>query len=183
MQDDRFAADLSARPRTFVRRFLALVVVVITINLCWQFFRAWMPGMLREQYGYIARNRYSTLHRVYVATDVGCFTVGFLVKWLAGRGCSIHGARMTTFFACSLLTALSVLAAALPASGLLLATLLVVGFGSLGQFPVYYAFTQELSARRLGRVTGTLSFITWTSTALVQSRSVGGSTGPARIPR
>ena len=36
---------------SLVRRFLALAVVVIMINWCWQYFRAWMPGMLREQYG------------------------------------------------------------------------------------------------------------------------------------
>ena len=65
-------------------------------------------------------------------------------------------------------TALSVVAAGLPASALLLAMLLVIGFGSLGQFPIYYAFTQELSARRMGNVTGALSFLTWTVHALVQ---------------
>ena len=54
------------------------------------------------------------------------------------------------------------LAAFLPASWLFLAILLVIGFGSLGQFPMYYAFTQELSVSRMGRVTGTLSFLTWT---------------------
>ena len=32
----------------------------------------------------------------------------------------------------------------------LLAILLVIGFGSLGQFPMYYAFTQELSVSRMG---------------------------------
>ena len=167
-QDERLAEDLSAGRRTFVRRFLALVVVVIAINLCWQYFRAWMPGMLREQYGYSQREVQVFSIAYYVATDVGCLTIGFLVKWLAGRGLSIHAARMSTFLACSLLTALSVLAAALPASWLFLASLLVIGFGSLGQFPIYYALTQELSARRMGRVTGTLSFLTWTSTALLQ---------------
>jgi ACS family hexuronate transporter-like MFS transporter len=59
-------------------------------------------------------------------------------------------------------------AAFLPASWLLLLVLLAIGFGSLGQFPTYYAFSQELSVRQMGKVTGVLSFVTWTSFALVQ---------------
>jgi len=153
---------------TFVRRFLALTIVVIVINLCWQFFRAWMPKMLREQYHYSANEVQYFSIAYYIAADVGCLSIGFLVRWLAGRGLSVHGARLTTFFACSLLTALSVVAAGLPASALLLVTLLAIGFGSLGQFPTYYAFTQELSARRMGNITGVLSFLTWMVHALVQ---------------
>jgi ACS family hexuronate transporter-like MFS transporter len=153
---------------TFFRRFLALAIVVVVINLCWQFFRAWMPKMLREQYEYSADQVQYFSSAYYIAADAGCLSIGFLVKWLAGRGLSVHGARLATFFACSLLTALSVVAAGLPASGLLLATLLVIGFGSLGQFPTYYAWTQELSARRMGNVTGILSFLTWMVHALVQ---------------
>jgi len=153
---------------TFFRRFLALAVVVVVINLCWQFFRAWMPKMLREEYHYGADQVQYFSIAYYVAADVGCLTIGFLTRYLAGRGFSVHGARVTTFLACSLLTALSMLAAALPASGLLLATLLLIGFGSLGQFPTYYSFTQELSARRMGHVTGMLSFLTWMFHAVVQ---------------
>ena len=44
----------------------------------------------------------------------------------------------------------------------------MIGFGSLGQFPNYYAFTQELSVRRMGNITGVLSFLTWMVHALVQ---------------
>ena len=127
----------------------------IVINLCWQFFRAWMPKMLREQY-------------LYDAKQVQYFSIGVLHRGrrrllvdrvphqMAGGPRPVGPRRQgrRRFFVCSLLTALSVVAAGLPASALLLATLLVIGFGSLGQFPTYYAFTQELSARRMGNVTG-----------------------------
>ena len=159
--------DPVARP-TLVRRFLALAVVVIVINWCWQYLRAWMPGMLREQYGYDARAVQYFSIAYYVAADVGCLTVGFVVRWLAGRGLTVHAARLSVFAFCTLLTAMSTIVAVRPAPWVFLVVLLVVGFGSLGQFPMYYAFTQELSVARLGRVTGTLSFLTWTSTAIIQ---------------
>ena len=153
---------------TFARRLLALVVVVITINLCWQYFRAWMPGMLRDQYGYSRGGVQVFSMAYYIATDVGCLTIGFLVKWLTTRGVSVHRARMSTFLACALLTSLCMVAAFVPASWLLLALLLLIGFGSLGQFPVYYAFSQELSAQKMGKITGFLSFVTWVATAVTQ---------------
>jgi MFS transporter, ACS family, hexuronate transporter len=159
--------DASTERRIFIRRFLALAIVVIVINLCWQFFRVWMPKMLREQYQYSRLDVQYFSIAYYIAADAGCLGVGFLIKWLAARGYSVDRARMATFLACVLLTALSTLAAALPASTLLLATLLLIAFGSLGQFPVYYALTQELSARRMGNITGMFSFIFWLSYALV----------------
>ncbi len=168
---DAIAGDIAlaaqAKPLLLVRRFVALAIVVITINLCWQYFRAWMPGMLREQYGYSKQQVQVFSIAYYVTTDVGCISVGFLVKWVTSRGFSVHSARMMLFLGCSCLTGLCVVAAFLPASWLLLIALLAIGFGSLGQFPIYYALSQELSARRMGKVTGALSFLTWTATALV----------------
>jgi ACS family hexuronate transporter-like MFS transporter len=153
---------------TFIRRFLALAIVVIVINLCWQFFRTWMPKMLGEQYHYTPQYVQGFSIAYYIAADVGCLTIGFLTKWLAGRGFLVHQARLLTFLACAVLTALTMVAAVLPASALFLAVLLVIAFGSLGLFPTYYAFTQELSARRMGNVTGVLSFLTWMAHAIVQ---------------
>jgi ACS family hexuronate transporter-like MFS transporter len=165
--NEEAAAAPSTDSSLLIRRFLALGVVVIVINWFWQYLRAWMPGMLREQYGYGREEVQYFSIAYYVAADIGCLSAGFVTPWLVGRGLTLHGARMSVFAFCTLLTAMSTLVAVLPASWMLLAMLLVLGFGSLGQFPMYYALTQEISTRRLGRVTGILSFLTWTATGLI----------------
>jgi ACS family hexuronate transporter-like MFS transporter len=108
----------------------------------------------------------------FVATDVGCLTVGLLVKRMTLRGWPVHRARMATFVFCALLTGLSTVAAVLPPGPLLLATLLAIGFGALGVFPNYYSLTQELSTRHQGKLTGCLGFINWICIGLMQ-RLVG----------
>ncbi|QEH34459.1 L-galactonate transporter [Aquisphaera giovannonii] len=165
---DRGPDPGEAPPGVFAARLSALLVVVVVINLCWQYFRAWMPMMLEKHYGYgrVEVQHFSSWY--YLVAGVGCIASGYVVKSLAARGFAVHDARMAAFACGVALTSLSVSAAFLPASTLLLGCFLAVGFGSLGQFPPYYAFTQDLSVRRMGKVTGILSFATWIATAIAQ---------------
>ena len=164
-EDDRGAASVDRA--TLARRFVALIIVVIAINICWQYFRVWMPMMLKTEHGYDDASVQWFSSAYYIAAGVGCLVVGGVTKWLATRGFSVHGARMATFLGCVALTALGCVAAYLPASPLLLILLLAVAFGSLGQFPTYYAFTQEISTRGMGRMTGLFSFVAWIAVAAV----------------
>ncbi len=152
------------------RRYWLLILLVVCINTCWHYIRVWMPLALEENLGY----RFDQIQVFFIvywlATFAGSLTCGWLTSHLARRGWGVHRARMSVFFACSLLTALSVVAAFLPPSWFFLVLMLLVGFGSLGQFPIYYSLTQELSAKNQGKVTGSLGFTTWAVLYFVHPR-------------
>ncbi len=162
------ASPSPIRRSVVLRRILTLVIVVVAINGTWHFFRAWLPKMLEEYHGYPASTvRYFTA-LYYIATDLGAISVGLAVKLLTARKMDVHTARVLTFLACSMLTALSTVASVLERGPLLMGVLLLIGFGSLGLFPNYYSLTQEISRRHQGKVTGGLAFVTWIATAEMQ---------------
>jgi ACS family hexuronate transporter-like MFS transporter len=156
---------------TLVRRVAVLLAIVIPINMTWQYFRAWLPLILGDKevgHAYSERFVFYFIAVYYIMTDIGCLAVGFGVKWLAGRGWNVHHARVATFAICTALCALSTVAASLPKGNLLILTMLVIGFGSLGLFPTYYALSQEISLKNQGFVTGAMGFTTWIITSIMQ---------------
>jgi ACS family hexuronate transporter-like MFS transporter len=150
------------------RRFWVLVFTVIAINLTWHFFRAWMPLFLQFKHGFGNWDKQLFASAYYVATDIGSLAAGFVALRLARRGMPVHRSRMLVFAGCALLTLLSIPVAFLDRGPLLLALLLVLGFAALGLFPNYYSFTQELTSRHQGKVTGILGFACWLGMAPMQ---------------
>ncbi len=149
----------------FSRRFLALAIMVVCINLNWHLFRVWLPKFLREARHYDRNDMLNFTTFYYVAADVGAITAGALTGWLARQGMSVFSSRMWVFAACCLLTTLTTAAAFLPKGPLLLGALLVVAFGGLGSYAAYYSMTQDLSLKHQGKISGSLSTITWVTTA------------------
>jgi len=147
------------------RRFLVLFVVVILINTCYHFFRAWLPKFLVKGRGYSEPEMLDIVFWFYVANDVGCITAGFVTTALHRRGWSVHGSRLWVFGTCGLLTATSLYLPFLPAGDQLFSVLMVLSAGSLGLFPCYYSFSQELSVKHQGKVTGLLGMSAWLFTS------------------
>ncbi len=150
------------------RRFWALVVMVATINTSWQLIRAWLPKFLQEGRGFSEEAALYFNSVYFIATDVGCIGAGVATLWLARRGFSVHRSRVLVYLVCALMAAMSTVAAMLPQGWPLLGTLLVVAAGTLGVFPCYYAFTQELTTTHMGRLTGVLSCIGWLVSSPIQ---------------
>ena len=65
-----------------LRRFWVLVVVSITINVCWHFLVNWMPGYLRQDrgMGYLKSGLWAALP--FLAADGGNLGGGWMSRWV-----------------------------------------------------------------------------------------------------
>ncbi len=150
------------------RRMLVIFVVIACINTTWQILRAWLPKILQEGRGWseVSALRFNALW--FGASDVGCLAAGALVTWLVARGRPLDRARILVFTGCALLCCLCVAVPRLGAGWAAPALLLVIGAGALGLFPIYHAFTQDISGEHQGRITGIASVAAWLAPAQAQ---------------
>ena len=152
----------------FSRRMLIVFFVIACINTTWQILRAWLPKILQEGRGYAEGQALNFNSLWFAATDVGCLGAGALAVWLARRHLSVHTARVAVFAACGLLCGLCVLVPWLGKGWPLLFVLSLAGAGALGVFPLYHAFTQDISGEHQGKITGMAGVVTWLITAQMQ---------------
>ncbi len=140
------------------RRFWVILVVSLSVNITWHGYRAWLPLYLQEQRGYtrLEMSRFTTVY--YLLADIGTWTSGLAAMLLCKWGMGLHLSRVLMFTVCSLLALVTVAVPFLPGGWPLQLALLVVAFGALGLFPLYFALSQELSSKHQGKVTGTLGF-------------------------
>ncbi len=167
------SASVSASPGSFLqiafsRRMLIVFFVIASINATWQILRAWMPKFLQEGRGYTEAHALYFNSVWFAATDVGCIAAGALAVWLAKRHFSVHNARVLVFAGCGVLCASASLVPWLGHGWLLLLLLSVAGAGALGVFPIYHAFTQDISSEHQGKITGLAGVAAWLIPSFLQ---------------
>ncbi len=152
----------------FSRRMLVVYGVIACINTTWQIMRAWLPKFLQEGRGWSEPDALYFNSAWFAATDAGCLGAGFLAVWLARRGMPVTRSRLIVFSGCGLLVASCALAPLIVKSAPLITVLILSGAGALGLFPIYHAFTQDISGSRQGRITGIASVAAWVLPAWAQ---------------
>ncbi len=152
----------------FSRRMMVIFVVIAGINTTWQILRAWLPKIMQEGRGYTESETLYFTSAWYLATDVGCLGAGALAVWLGRGKLSVHAARVIVFAGCGALCASCAITPWLDKGWILLAVLLLAGAGALGVFPLYHAFTQDLSGRHQGKITGIAGVVAWVLPAQAQ---------------
>lgn len=152
----------------FSRRMLIVFFVIACINTTWQIFRAWMPKFLQEGRGYTEAHALYFNSAWFAATDIGCLGAGALAVWLTKKHLPVHTSRILVFAGCALLTTACVVVPWLGKGWMLLGVLALAGAGALGVFPLYHAFTQDISGEHQGKITGLAGVAAWLVPAQVQ---------------
>jgi ACS family hexuronate transporter-like MFS transporter len=140
--------------------------MVVSINMTWHFLRAWLPSFLMAVHKFTQNQTNFFSSAYYIFTDAGALTAGFATLHLARRGFAVHTGRRLVFLVGASLAGLCATVPFLPPGGPMVVLLLIIGFGSLGVFPCYYSFTQDLTVRSQGKVTGMLGACCWGAMSL-----------------
>jgi MFS transporter, ACS family, hexuronate transporter len=153
-----WAAGLAAIARN--RRFWTLVVVSISINLCWHFLVNWIPTYLKRDRGlnFETGNLLSTIP--FLAADGGNILGGWFARLLSAGGRSApHARRAVMASATPFIVAggLGVgLASNLPTAVILIS---IMAAATAAFMANYFSFTQDVSTRHTGLVVGYLGAI------------------------
>lgn len=149
-----WAASLGVVVRS--RRFWVLVLVSVTINICWHSLVNWLPTYLKRdrQMTFLASGLWSAVP--FLAADVGNLGGGALTRWLAGRRWPVLRARLAVMTACTLLITSGAWVGLVRDNATVIVLLAVMALATAAFMVNYFAFTQEVAAEHTGLIVGIL---------------------------
>lgn len=139
-----------------MRRFWVLVVVSLSINVCWHFLVMWMPGYLRKDRGmtYLASGLWTAVP--FLAADFGNLGGGALSRFIAARGFSVVRSRVAVMAFCTLLISSGAWVGLVESNAFVIVLLVFMAMGTAAFMANYFAFAQEVSSQHTGLIVGLL---------------------------
>lgn len=149
------------------RLFWIALSVSLTVNVCWHFFRAWLPRILRIDLQFTQDQMLWMLAGFFIAADIGCLLAGYATHRLTRAGFSVERARKLVSTGTSLLCMLAIPLAFRPPAWVSVLLVMIVAAGAMGGFANMFALAQETSARHTAKVSGLVSTVPWVVLAIM----------------
>lgn len=139
-----------------LRRFWVLVVVSVSINICWHFLVNWLPSYLNGDRAmtYVTSGLLTMVP--FLAADAGNLGGGAVARYFAGRGFTPVRARMLVLGICTLLITSGAFVGKIQSDALVIVVIGVMAMAIAAFMANYFAFAQEVSTRHTGLVVGIL---------------------------
>jgi ACS family hexuronate transporter-like MFS transporter len=143
------------------RRFWIAMTVSLTVNVCWHFFRAWLPRILKKDLGYGESQMLWMLAAFFVAADLGSLTAGWATRRLTRAGLTVERSRKLVGTGTSLLCLLAVPVVLAPQSAWAMPLIMVLAAGAMGGFANMFSLAQETAPGHTAKVVGLVSSVPW----------------------
>jgi MFS transporter, ACS family, hexuronate transporter len=138
------------------QRFWILMVVSVSINICWHFLINWTPAYLKDERGLTFQTSTFLSAIPFLAADGGNLGGGWLSRKLATRGLDPTRARLMVMSLCTLLILVGIGISVARDDATAVIIISIMAAGTAAFMANYFAFTQEVSSRHTGLVVGYL---------------------------
>ena len=150
-----------------LRTFWITLMVSISVNVCWHFFRAWLPRILQKDLHYDQSQMLWMLAGFFIAADLGSLAAGWITRKLTHRGFSVERSRKIVITGTSLLCLCAIPLAFGPPPLLEVPLVMIVAAGAMGGFANMFALAQQTAPNHSAKVVGLVSCVPWLLLAMI----------------
>lgn len=151
----------------FLRTFWIVLMVSLTVNGCWHFFRTWLPRILKKDLHYGESEMLWVSAMFFIAADIGSLLAGYGARKLTHCGFSVERARKIASTCTSALCLFAIPVAYAPPPWLAVPLVLLVAAGALGGFANMFALAQEVAPRHTAKIVGVVGCVPWLVLAML----------------
>jgi len=154
------AGALRVMGRIVTRRsFWLLSVSAVVVNSVSYFLADWIPLYLKTERGFSFSVGNALSVVVYASLEAGNILVGFLVRWLVGKGVGVTRARKIALLTSCILMSSAAAAGLTPNRILAVGFLMTTALGVAGFLVIYLTLVQDVEPEYVGATAGLLGGI------------------------
>jgi MFS transporter, ACS family, hexuronate transporter len=139
-----------------LRRFWILVIVSISINICWHFLITWVPTYLRKDRFLSESTTGYLTAATFLAADLGNLGGGLFTLGLVAWGVRVVRARMAAMCVCMFFILAGTGLSTMHTDLAVVVVLCLMAAGTAAFMANYFSFTQDVSSQHTGLVVGYL---------------------------
>jgi ACS family hexuronate transporter-like MFS transporter len=138
------------------RGFWMLATAAVVVNSVSYFLADWIPLYLKTERGFSFGTGNALVILVYAGLDAGNLAVGFYVRRLVDRGCTVVAARNQALLLSCLCMSAATLAGWSPSAWVALGCIILTAIGVAGFLVIYLTLVQDLDPAHVGTTAGLL---------------------------
>ena len=163
--DEVTCRDVNMFPWARIERvawpFWISLAVGVMVNLCWHFYRVWLPRHLVVDLQFTDHQLQYLLMAFYLTADVGSIAIGFLTRRLVSAQRSVERARKIAILLAAFLCLMPMPILFGPGRMIMVPLYCLAGAGIMGVFVLFYVFAQDISPAHTSKCVGLIGAFAW----------------------